>query len=329
VTDYTHGTGSTGTMTIRDVGNGWVEFWLQAGSATFNHNLPWAYVINGSASGWQSFDFQSGGSMQRLGSWYVATSQDVTFKLGSTGTGGLGGPTDFTQHIDRSTVPSPPNLAGPYNIGANSMDVSISPNSDGGAGIDAYNVGYGTDPWNTQYGTGNTGSWTSIGGLAPGTTYYFWASAHNKNGWSGWSNRVSAKTLNVPDPPTTPTFSNVLPTSVTVQTSPNSDNGSAINWWWIGYGTDPNNNQYNAYGGGSPFNIGGLAPGTVYYFWARAQNSVGWGPWSPRGSVRTIAGAYVNVGGAQKLAVPYVNVGGTWKLAQPYVRDSGIWKQTV
>jgi hypothetical protein len=75
--------------------------------------------------------------------------------------------------------------------------------------------------------------------------------------------------------------------------------------------------------------VSGLTPGDTYYFWTRARNSVGWGPWSASLKVMLIAGARVLAGGTWKRAVPYVNVGGVWKVAEPWVKDVGVWKKTI
>lgn len=339
MTDYTRSTGNSGTMMIRDTGD-WVEFWLNSNnSVTFNHQLPWSYDVNGS-SGSGQYDYSANSGWQRLGSWYVTSSQTVTFNIGATGTSGFGGPTSFSITINRSTVPNPPTLSGPYNVSSSTCDVSITDNWNGGATIYTHQIGYGTDPWNVQYLSALSGynTWISIGGLAAGTTYYFWARTWNQNGWSGWGNRVSTTTLRVPDAPSRPLLASVTASTVDVSFVPNGNGGSLILAYQVGYGVRSSGPDTTV-GATSPVTITGLTPGTVYYFFVRAQNKVGWGPWSAANSVRTVAGAYVLVevqfptpetGLAQwKLAVVYVKVGGTWKLAEPWTRSVGVWQRTI
>lgn len=328
MTDYFKNTGSTGQMMIRDQSNGWVEFWLRAGSSTFAYDLQWAYTANGSTTGWMKFRFESGGAWQKLGAVYISTSQTVTFKMGASGTSGLGGPTDFSQYLQRETIPAPPGIAGPHNMGSTSCDISFASNGDGGAAIDHYQVAWGTDAWNPQnYQTG--GWWQNVGGLVPGTYYYFWGRAHNSQGYSGWSNRVEGRAKRVPTSPSTPWPTDITGTSMKMNFYANWDGDSPINWWDVGYGTDPNNAMWHAFGGGSPISIGGLSPGVTYYFWVRAQNSVGWGDWSGRAQVRTTPGAYVLSAGQYKPAIPYVRSGGVWRPALPFVKVNGNWKSTT
>lgn len=222
MTDYTKATGGTGTMMIRDTGTN-VEFWINAGnSQTYNYALPWAYVVNGASSSWQSFRYAPNAGWQRLGYWTVTTSQTVTFKLGSTGTQGLGGPTTFSASISRATIPAAPNKPIITNVTVNSVRLSWTPNSNGGSTITQYQIGYGT--------------------------------------------------------------SSAGPTTFVTATS--------------------------------PYTVTNLATGSVYYFWVRAKNALGWSAWSSVSSVRTYLGAYVNVAGVWKLAIPYVNNSGVWKQAQ-------------
>lgn len=222
MTDYTKATGGTGTMMIRDTG-GNVEFWINAGnSQTYNYALPWAYVVNGVSSSWQSFRYAPNTGWQRLGYWNVTSSQTVTFKLGSTGTQGFGGPTTFSQYISRATIPAAPNKPILSNETVNSIDISWTPNGNGGSTITEYQIGYGTS--------------------SSGPTSYVIAN--------------------------------------------------------------------------SPYTVSNLAMGTVYYFWVRAKNALGWSAWSAVNSARTYLGVYVNVAGTWKAAIPYVNQGGVWKQAQ-------------
>lgn len=97
--------------------------------------------------------------------------------------------------------------------------------------------------------------------------------------------------------------------------------------WEIGYGTDPNTPQLSV-----PFKyyegIHGLAPATMYYFWARGRNILGWGQYSQRFSARTLANARFKADGIWKEAVPYAKINGVWKPVQPYIKVAGRWRKS-
>lgn len=201
VNDYTKQTGRTGTMLIRDTGT-YVEYWINAGDPqTYNYQMPWAYVINGNASGWKYFRYERGSGYELLGRAYVSHSQTVTFKLGDTGTLGLGGPTTFSKYISRATVPSRPTFVSITNIGPTSAKITFKDSSNGGASIDRRLVAYGTNSSQYQkytYASGSSGSWSAtITGLIPGTRYYFWGRVRNSEGWSAFSSRYAFTTASV------------------------------------------------------------------------------------------------------------------------------------
>lgn len=329
MTDYTKPTGATGTMLIRDTGTT-VEFYLRAGSGTYNYQLPWAYEVNGVSSGWQSFRFEQGGAWQFLRSWTVTTTQTVLFRLGVSGTAGLGGETWFYQTINRSTTPGAPTPVVLSSITSTSMFATFTDGTNGGVPILNRYIGYGTDG-NTPQIEVPSDLTTSITSLLPGTVYYFWAKTHNIHGYGPWSVRSSATTLRVPNPPTPPLLAALSQKSVGVTFSVATDNGGApILEYNIGYGLVPTGPSSTVVGNpGTQNTIAALNPGTLYYFWVRARNSVGWSAWSNSRNIRTISGARVKVGAVWKEAVPYVKDGGVWKLAQPWSRIMGVWKKTT
>lgn len=219
-------------------------------------------------------------------------------------------------------APSTPVLSG---VTSTSIFATFSDGSNGGGTIDSRQLAY--HDINTVSGAtiiASDGS-TTISGLTPGTTYYVWARTHNAKGYSPWSGVASKKTLNVPAAPGKPILSGISPTSVTISWTAPTDGGSPITGYQVGYGTS-STTPSTIISATSPKTITGLTPGTTYFFWVRAINAVGTGPWSPFAANSTIAGARIKVGTSWVIAVAYVRDGGVWKLAVPYVKDAGVWK---
>lgn len=83
-------------------------------------------------------------------------------------------------------------------------------------------------------------------------------------------------------------YSNVY---VNGDADPGYNGGSAILQWQLAWGTSP---TVPGSGGGAHDlslstgygEIDALNPGTLYYFWNRQRNAIGYGPWSPRSQQR-------------------------------------------
>lgn len=268
------------------------------------------------------------------GSYTIAhgSSGTKTFTVTTNMTGFSGQKSSSSGSWSLPTIPQvwdAPSLPVISSIAATSAFVTFSDGGGGVGAVDSRQIAYGTS---TSVGSATTvssdGS-TTISGLSAGTTYYVWARVHNAAGYSAWSSRASFKTIRVPDAPTTPVISNVKPTTADVAWTANGNGGSAITGFDIGYGTSPSSPTTTLPVSTSPVTVTGLTPGTTYYFWVRAKNSVGNSPWSGVASTMAISGVRINVAGEWKLAVPYVRDGGVWKLSRPYVKSLGVWKETT
>lgn len=327
MTSWTKTTGSTGLMKIDDTGS-WVDFWFKAGySNDWYNGLKFSYTVDGDTTT-KTINYPTGADWYKIGTAKATHNQTVTFKLlTDTSISGIGGPTTFSHSITRDTVPGAPSTPTISGVKSTSVTITFRDGSNGGDAIDARQIGVSTTTHEVDgYEVSSDGS-TTITGLTPGRTYYFWARTHNSVGWGPWSGRASAKTQDVPDAPSAPLLSSVTATSVDVAWSANGNGGSSITAYQLGYGTS-SSSPTTIVSAKSPHVVMGLTPGTRYYFFVRAQNSIGWSPWSKSNYAITVAGAYILVGSTWKLAVPYVNVGGTWKLAEAWGRTAGVWKRT-
>lgn len=326
MTDYFLGIGGPNVMMIRDTG-GWVEFWFKTGSQTWNNDQWWSWSANGTG-GRNKFRLLKGGNYQHFGSVYVTYDQNVSFTIEAAGLGWA--TSTFIQHIQRSTVPSPPTMQSVTPISSSTFHVVFQGNYNGGTPVLEWQLGYGLSSNGPTAFIGSGGT-SDVGGFSSGQRVYFWARARNALGWSGWSNRGEGTTWMVPSTPARGLVSDLRQTSVGVRYLFSvRNNDPPILERQIRYTEDPLGitDVVTITASDSINHFVNLEPGGTYYFWARARNSVGWGPWSLSTKVILIAGARVLVGTEWKRAIPYVRVGGVWKVAEPWIRTAGTWKRT-
>ena len=325
--DYTLGIGGPNVMMIRDTG-GWVEFWFKTGSSTWNNDQWWSWAANGTSSR-EKFRLLRGGNWQKFGAVFVSYDQDIRFTIEGAGLGWS--TTNFWQHIQRSTVPQPPWLRSATPISSSAIQIVFWDGPNGGSPITARQIGWGASSSGPTYTAWSDGD-DPITGFSAGQRVYFWARTQNALGWSGWSNRLEATTWQTPAAPAAATFVDVTQRSVGVNFPFTVRPGDPPNLEkQFKYGRDATGAVIDA-----TVNVDetteylyNLDPGQTYYFWARARNSVGWGPWTSTASkVILIAGSRVLVAGQWKRAVPYVKVGGVWKVAEPWVKNQGVWRKT-
>lgn len=211
------------------------------------------------------------------------------------------------------------------------MRIIWAAGASNGAAIDLYQVSKSTTAWATDGSLQDVGSDRihTFTGLTPGTKYYYWARTHNAKGYSPWSPAVIAYTLQVPAAPDQVVVSDPSQVSFVASFTDNSNNGSAVVERQLAYNTINTITGAVAVSYSDIMIIDELQVATTYYVWARVRNAAGWSAYSPVATIRTIAGAWMNVDNVWKEAIPYVKDGGVWKLARPWCRVAEVWKEAT
>lgn len=334
MTDYTKATGSTGTMLIRDNGST-VSFYINSGnSSSYNYQLPWGYIVNGQNVGSLEARYEAGMGWLLLHTFTVTTTQTVTFKLGDTGTGGMGGPTNFSVAINRADRPNPPSAVTATAIGSTAISLKFTYGANNGSAITSGQIAYSQNSSFSPAGIVGANGSVTLTGLVRGARYYFKARDTNAIGTSDWGPTTNYVLLDLPDQGSPVTFSEIRQTTVKASITAVGNGGAAIDsyqiLWSVVNSTEvPGYDVVSVPQAPYTYLVSGLLPGTTYYFWSRPHNSVGWGPWSPVRSMKTFAGGYVKVGTEWKQAIPYVKDGGIWKPAKPWGKVSGTWRESL
>lgn len=131
----------------------------------------------------------------------------------------------------------------------------------------------------------------------------------------------------VPPAPTPMGLDQIGHTEMRYRFTATLDGGSPIREFQIGYGTDPSHVQFTTPSNGTSI-IRGMTVGTIWYFWVRARNDVGWGPWSSRSQARTLSTARVRVAGVHKETIGHVKFEKVWRQAIAYKNINGVWTLT-
>lgn len=139
-----------------------------------------------------------------------------------------------------------------------------------------------------------------------------------------------------PSKPGNPTFTNVLPTIVTVSWDASGDNGgSAIDGYLLRYW--PNEEGSGPYTDHSQTNnrsrtVTNLKPGLKYRFVVYAHNGSsennGYSEPTDASVVRMFAGFRIRIGGHWKRAIVWIKKDGKWKQTIPFFKKAGKWKIT-
>lgn len=184
------------------------------------------------------------------------------------------------------TVPGSPQSPSAAVSGSGQANVTWgAPASNGGATVDEYVVyAYNANNTYANIYTVPCGTCTSstLGGLTPGNAYYFDIYAHNSAGWGAGSQSNTITAVTTPSAPTSPGAAVNGVGSAAVTWSAPANNGYAGIDEYAVYAYNANGQYGGTYalpcGSCTSASLGGLSPGTSYYFLIYAHNVVGWGP---------------------------------------------------
>lgn len=164
-----------------------------------------SWSVNTSGAGDKSnsnaaYDFRSGTSWTISEGTFVVyhnSSGGATYSVAaSMNLWGLGSASASTGTISLPSLikpPPAPTSLGLSSITMTSMIYKFQSNGTGGGAIIEWQIGWGTSASQVQKYL-KSGGTSTIAGLSPATTYYFWSRGRNAAGWGPWSVRSSART---------------------------------------------------------------------------------------------------------------------------------------
>lgn len=156
--------------------NGNMEYNFQNGAMDGTFTIAeGTFVVQHRADGTAEYAVNSGMTLVNLGS-------------ASAGTGWRSLP-----RIQTATIPGAPAPIGLDELAQTSMRYRFSGTTDGGSPIREWQIGYSNSPSGVQATLGSNGT-STLYGLKPGLTYYFWSRGRNDIGWGPWSSMISART---------------------------------------------------------------------------------------------------------------------------------------
>lgn len=270
--DYTRGTGTSGTLIIRDSGTRVAFLIRNTSSPTFIGSASWHGRINGvNVGGTYSIN---GAQTVQVDSRPVSSSQTVSFGIAATGTEGLGGPTSFSQSISRSSVPGAPGRPSVSNIKQTVANLSWSAAATNGSSIVNYGVQVSSNSsfTNLYFATDNgTSRSVRATGLRPAGRFYARVAARNGVGRGPWS--ATRMFIMDPEPPSSTTFTGAGVTWLSISWG-RADNGSTLKDYQIQYSRNSDfSGAATRTTTATSATLTGLEPGTRYYVRVRARNT--------------------------------------------------------
>jgi hypothetical protein len=147
----------------------------------------------------------------------------------------------------------------------------------------------GTSSGSFDYPTGADWYLVKSGNVSTNQTVRLTLNATGTSGLGGPTTITHAINRDtVPPPPVPVTFSSITQTSVYTTFSGNGDGGATIIKWQLASHNVNTTSGASIFTSDGTLSVTGLVPGTVYYFWARGQNAVGYGAWSSVRSMKTL-----------------------------------------
>lgn len=188
----------------------------------------------------------------------------------------------FRTDAGKPDQPRPPKFS---QIDHDSVHIYWDAPSSNGAGIDKYQMDFdqGLTPERPEV---TWGRFYNLKNLEPNTRYGVQVRAHNRKGWSRYSNTAYFRTdATVPGRPGPPSFSSVSHDSFVVSWSaPSKDGGLRLDGSRLQIATDENFSnivwQDKRRTDDRSWRVSGLTPDTRYYARVLSYNAVGEGPWS-------------------------------------------------